>query len=242
MNFTPLASSSKGNAYLVQCAGVGPLLLECGIPIKQLRERLYFGLSNLSGCLVSHEHGDHSRAVKDLIKAGVDVFTSQETAGALDVLSHYRVRFITSGQTFTVDPPENNLNSWVVLPFDLHHDVPTQGFFLKAPDGERLLFIPDTSYIRNRFEGINILAIECNHIADLLSNNIQKGHIPAIVGRRVRRNHMSLERVINMLKANDLSRCREIWLLHLSDGNSDEARMIRAVQEATGIPCHSASE
>ena len=106
---------------------------------------------------------------------------------------------------------------------------------------ERLLFIPDTSHVMNRFKNVTILAIECNHVADILSDNIQEGNIPSVVGRRVRRNHMSLDSVIGMLKANDLSRCREIWLLHLSDANSDEARMIRTVQEQTGIPCRAAA-
>jgi hypothetical protein len=42
-------------------------------------------------------------------------------------------------------------------------------------------------------------------------------------------------KVIGMLRANNLSRCREIWLLHLSDANSDEREMQRRVQEETGI-------
>ena len=46
---------------------------------------------------------------------------------------------------------------------------------------------------------------------------------------------MELNTVIGMLRANDLSRCREVWLLHLSDANSDEKEMQRRVQEETGI-------
>jgi phosphoribosyl 1,2-cyclic phosphodiesterase len=233
MNFMPIASSSRGNAYLVESHGVAPLLLECGISIKRLREKLRFGVTGIAGCLISHEHGDHSKAVKDLLKAGVDVFTSAETAEALGVKGHYRLTQLTSGLSIRID-------DWLVLPFDLHHDVPTHGFLIAAPDGEKLLFIPDTSYIRNRFEEITILAIECNHVAEILSEHIIDGTVPQPLGRRVRRNHMSLSRVVDMLKANDLSRCREIWLLHLSDANSDEARMIKEVQEATGIPTFSA--
>lgn len=235
MNFTPIASSSKGNAYLLSSPGVPSLLIEAGIPVKRIREKIGFNLSGLAGVLVSHEHGDHARAVKDLLKAGMDVWTSIETAEAIGVAGHHRINGLQSGARASI-------GGWIILPFDLHHDVPTQGFFIQAPDRDRLLFIPDTSYIRNRFEGVNILAIECNHIADILSENIQEGNIPAVVGRRVRRNHMSLDSVIGMLKANDLSRCREIWLLHLSDGNSDEARMIRTVQEQTGIPCRACQD
>jgi phosphoribosyl 1,2-cyclic phosphodiesterase len=240
MNFKPIASSSKGNAYLVESHGVAPLLIECGIPIKQLRTKVWeadkkFILTDLAGCLISHEHSDHCKAAKDLLKAGIDIYTSKETAEALGIADHYRVNFLNTGDTIIID-------SWKVLSFDLAHDVPCQGFFIQAPDGDKCLFIADTSYIRNRFEGINILCIECNNVEGILSDNIVGGKVPVSLGHRVRRNHLSLERVIQMLKANDLSACREIWLLHLSDSNSDEARMIRTVQEQTGIPTRACAE
>jgi phosphoribosyl 1,2-cyclic phosphodiesterase len=234
MNFKPIGSSSKGNCYLVESEGIAPLILEAGIPIKAIREKLNFSLSGLAGCLVSHEHGDHSKAAKDLLKAGVDVWTSEETAEALELRSHHRMNILRAGT-------QESIGEWVVLPFDLHHDVPTHGFLIGAPNFEKLLFIPDTSYIRNRFDGVNIVAIECNYIADRLSQNIQSGAIPKAVGRRVRRNHMSLDTVVGMLKANDLSKCREIWLLHLSDANSDELEMRKRVQEETGVATYIAS-
>ena len=234
MNFRSFGSSSKGNCYLVECDGIAPLLLECGIPIKAIREKLNFSLSGLAGCLISHEHGDHSKAAKDLLKAGVDVWTSEETAEALEVRNHHRINILRAGE-------QEDIGGWVVLPFDLHHDVPTHGFLIGAPDGDRFLFAPDTAYLRNRFRGVNILAIECNYVGDILSNNIQKGSVPKIVGRRVRRNHMELTTVKKFLLANDLSKCREIHLIHLSDSNSDEAKMIREIQELTGVPVYAAS-
>lgn len=228
MIFRPLASSSRGNCYLAESPGVAPLLIECGIPAKQIREKLNFSLSGLSGCIVSHAHGDHSKAVGDLLKSGVDVYLSKMAAEDLGVEDHYRVLHLSPGR-------KEAIGDWAVLPFDVHHDTPTQGFVIVAPDGDNLLFVPDTAYLRNRFNGASIIAVECNYIGDILSGNIQKGAIPRAVGRRVRRSHMSLDTVIGLLKANDLSRCREIWLLHLSDANSNEADMRRKVQETTGI-------
>ena len=235
MNFRSFGSSSKGNCYLVESDGVAPLLLECGIPIKRIRERLDFGLSGLAGCLVSHEHGDHSKAIKDLLKAGVDCWMSEGTAKALGVENHHRINLTEKDKGFMVGP-------WRVGHFPLEHDAAQpEGFYIEGPDYVTLLFIPDTAFVKSRFLGVNILAIEANNIEEILSRNIVEGNIPAVVGRRVRRSHMSLERVIAMLKANDLSRCREIHLLHLSDGNSDENEMRRRVQEATGIATYIAS-
>lgn len=171
---------------------------------------------------------DHARAVKDLLKAGVDCYMHWQTADVLGVSNHHRVHTLDNYRT-----PQ--IKGWSVLTFPLEHDVPTLGFFIERFE-EGLLFIPDTCFIRNRFKRVNIIAIECNHISEILSEHIQGGNIPAVVGRRIRHNHMSLETVIKTLRANDLSKCRHIYLLHLSDANSDEAKMIKAVQEATGIP------
>jgi phosphoribosyl 1,2-cyclic phosphodiesterase len=233
MKFTPIASSSKGNAYLVEADGVAPLLLEAGIPISQLREKLKFGITKLAGCLISHAHGDHSKSVKEVMKAGVDTYMSQGTIEALYAGSYHRARRLKAAELTEIGP-------WRVLPFELVHDAPEPlGFFI-AHEEDRLLFIPDTAYSVDRFEGVTIAAIEANYIDEILSANILRGSLPPVVGHRTRRNHMSLKTLIELLKANDLSRCQQIWLLHLSDGNSDEKRMIMEVQRATGIPTRAA--
>lgn len=236
MKFTSLASSSKGNAYLVEADGIRPLLIEAGIPIKQLAAKMYsrgVPFASLAGCLISHEHGDHSKAVSALLKAAVDCHMSTGTAVALDVITHHRTHLMAPGLE------QYQIYNWKVVAFHLKHDAAEPFGYLIAHNGEVLLFCPDTAYIKNRFADVNIIAIECNHVSEVLARNIQSG-LPTVVGRRVRRNHMSLETVIKMLKANDLSKCREIHLLHLSDGNSDEQRMIKEVQEATGIPTYAA--
>jgi phosphoribosyl 1,2-cyclic phosphodiesterase len=235
VNFIPLASSSRGNAYLLQSEGAAPLLLEAGLPINRLREKLRehrVSLSDLAGCLVSHEHQDHAKAVKDLLKVGVDVWMSYGTAKALDVVRHHRSHMWEN----YLDPlpiPGGFVNA-----FPLEHDALDPIGFYMAYKNERFLFIPDTAYVTNRFQGITMIAVECNNISEIVSKNIMEGHIPAVVGKRVRRNHMSLENLILMLKANDLSQCRAIYLMHLSDGNSDERRMKEEVQAATGIPTY----
>lgn len=238
MRFVPLASSSRGNAYLLQAEGAAPLLLEAGLPIARLREKLRehrVSLSDLAGCLVSHEHQDHAKATNDLLRAGVDIWMSEATAILLGSIGHHRLHTIKN-EAFTIE------NRWICLSFELEHDAADPKGFLIANVQEILLFIPDTSYIKNRFQKVTMIAVECNNIAEIMSRNIQEGNIPAIVGKRVRRNHMSLKNLIQMLRANDLSRCREIWLLHLSNGNSDERRMIKEIQEKTGIPVHVAEE
>ena len=129
------------------------------------------------------------------------------------------------------------IGTWTILPFDAPHDVREMlCFLLQSDNGEKLLFITDSGYTEYRFEGLTHIMIEANHCADILAKKNAAAGARKKLGQRVRRNHMSLETLIEFLKANDLSQCQEIRLLHLSDHNADEAAMIRRVQEATGIP------
>ena len=229
ITFKSIASSSKGNAYTLTSPGAAPLLIEAGLPIRQLRERIGFSLSGYAGCIVSHEHGDHAKGVKDLLKAGVDCWMSSGTAQALDVFGHHRTNLIHTGERHHVGP-------WGVTAFALAHDAAEPLGFLVSLGDDRLLFVPDTAYIETGFFGVTIAALECNHVGDILDENVRIGRVDASLADRIRRSHMSLEGMIRMLKANDLGRCRQIYLLHLSDANSDEQRMKLEVQAACGIP------
>ena len=65
MTFTSLASSSRGNAYVVS-DGETTLLLECGLTFKELQKRLGYGVAGITACLVSHEHQDHAKAAAQM--------------------------------------------------------------------------------------------------------------------------------------------------------------------------------
>lgn len=226
MDIRPLASSSAGNCYLLS-DGSTALLLEAGIPLKKIREGIGFRLSEIAGCLVSHEHADHAKAAADVMKAGVDVYASRGTVESLG-LSGHRVHPVRSREQF-------RLGTWNVLPFEVEHDAAEPlGFLLASESGEKLLYATDTYYIRYRFLGLTHIAIECNFSIEILNQNIMEGRVPAAMKPRLLRSHFSLEHVKEFLLANDLSRVQEIWLLHLSDTNSDADLFKREIQELTG--------
>ena len=235
MDIRVLASGSRGNAYLVS-DGVTPILLECGLSIKQIRQGLGFGLSTVAACLVSHEHQDHCKAITDVLRAGVYVYTSPGTIEALG-LDNHRLRAVKSKDTFRI-------GSWTIKAFETQHDAQEPlGFLLKSNvTGERLLYATDTYYIRYRFPRLNYIMVECNYAADILEANVKRGSVPEVLKKRLLTSHFSLDNVKEFLKANDLSQVREIWLLHLSDGNSDAERFKREVQALTGRPVYIAGE
>lgn len=223
---TPLASGSSGNCYRVS-DGRTPLLLECGIPLKEIQKGLDFKTSEIKGCLITHEHKDHCKAVKEVMKAGIDCYISQGAVEALG-LSGHRLHIIQARQQF-------QLGSWAVLPFETQHDAAEPlGFLLANQDGDKLLYATDTYYIRYKFHGLTHIMVECNYAADILKTNVKAGLVEPALKSRILKSHFSLENVKEFLKANDLSKVQEIWLLHLSDGNSDAERFKREIQELTG--------
>jgi phosphoribosyl 1,2-cyclic phosphodiesterase len=226
VNFVAHASSSAGNFYVAEAEGGHRLAIECGLSIRRIRAALGFPLTDLDAVLVSHHHGDHSRAAEHFLRAGVPVCCSRECADALGIAQHHRWREARPGV-------ELGIGAWRVSPWWARHDAPgALGFFILAPDGDRLLYACDTAYVPHRFAGLTHVAIECNWSrAAVWSSGVDVAQ-----KRRVVENHMGLDRVLAMLAANDLSRVREIHLLHLSDRHGDEAEFRAAVERATGKP------
>ncbi len=228
MDFLPLYSSSLGNLYRVT-DGQTPLLIECGVPIQAIKKALGYRLSEVAGCLVSHSHMDHSRAVKGLLRIGIDCYMSAETADTLGVKGH-RLHILQPLRQF-------NMGTWRVLPFSTQHDCPGSMGFLLALRGEKLLFATDTYYIKYRFSSLSHIAIECNYSLDTLSPDIG-----AARRRRLIESHFSLENVKKFLAANDLSGVREIHLLHMSRDHGDADRFQGEIQGLTGKPVYVAGE
>lgn len=226
IEITALGSSSKGNCYRIT-DGITPILLECGLSYREIQKGFNFRMSEIAGCLISHEHGDHCKSIKDVLKAGIDCYMSAGTASAIGI-EHHRVKKVESKKQF-------QLGTWTILPFDVQHDVSEPlGYLLVNQSGEKILFATDTYYIKYRFPGLTHILCECNYSMKILNENIISGRTPKVMKKRLMRSHFSLENMKEFLKANDLSKVEEIWLLHLSDSNSDEKLFKKEIMELTG--------
>lgn len=229
MRFEALASSSHGNAYIVSDKETR-ILLECGLSHRKLQQLSGFRLSDISACMVSHEHKDHSGCVTDLIAGGMPVYMSEGTAVALglegavleaaEAVEHQKQ--ITVG---TID----------VVPFATFHDAkePLGFLFRSRLDGEILAFATDTVNLNYRFPGVNLLAIEANFDKYILE---RCQRMPEKTRHRVSNTHMEIDVLCDYLRRLDLSACREIYLLHLSDATSHEGHFINKVCRA--VPRH----
>lgn len=51
-----MGSSSSGNGYAI-ISDNEILLIECGVPAKEMLRAIDYQTSKVAGCLISHEHG-----------------------------------------------------------------------------------------------------------------------------------------------------------------------------------------
>lgn len=226
IEITTLATGSKGNCYYIT-DGHTPLLLEAGIKFRDIQRKLNFQTRDIKGCLITHEHKDHCSGVPEVLKAGITCYLSNGTKDALGI-EHHRIKAVENKKQFQI-------GTWTILPFDVQHDVSEPfGFLLVNTAGDKLLFATDTYYIKYRFSGLTHLMVECNYSQKILDENILSGRTPKVLRKRLMRSHFSLENMKEFLKANDLSELQEIWLLHLSDSNSNEEQFRQEVAELTG--------
>lgn len=233
MQFVALASSSAGNAYLLTGGSASSkLLIDAGIPFPAIQKACGFMVTDLAGCIISHGHGDHVKAVPQLLANCVDCYASKETWQSMPsaVRTSHRAISVGNASPFSVGP-------WVVKAFEAEHDLPgTYGFVVDAPDGERLLYLTDSAYSRYTFDGLTHIAVECNYSDEILRQNTLAGDIDRSRYQRTKQTHMSIETLEALLKANDLSKVQQIFLLHLSAANSHAEAFKARLERLTGIP------
>lgn len=225
MELKVIGSNSAGNSYLLISA-TDTLLIECGVHFSKIKQALNFKVSNVSA-IVSHSHGDHSTSMKDVLNAGISIYSGIETFQAKGLEKHHRASLIEAGTAY-------NIGSFKVKPFNVNHDVPCFGFMISHPEMGLTIFLTDTFYSDYTFRDVNHFIVECNHAQDIIETNGTK----EFLRNRVIKSHMNLDTCKTMLLANDLTRVISLVLIHLSDNNSDARRFKREIEEVTGKAVH----
>ncbi|MCF8218679.1 MAG: MBL fold metallo-hydrolase [Bacteroidales bacterium] len=212
MQLKVIGSSSHGNCYLLD-NGRECLMLEAGMHPNFVKKALNWDIGRIKALLVSHEHGDHSKYSKQWIHYGVPC----------------------------VKPYESQLKSakygnFKIKSFRLVHDVQTYGFVVNHCSFGNLVFITDTRYVPYTFDKIDILMVEANFDEYRLQKNVDEGLVSSFVAKKIALNHMSIQKLIEFLKKQDISRLRRIVLLHTSDKNSNISEFKEKIIKETGKP------
>ena len=172
---------------------------------------------------------DHLKYASNFALNGINIYASAGTFKKQNLVGH-RFKVIKALQQFEI-------GNFIILPFDTQHDAEEPlGFLIQyKPTGEKLLYATDTYYIKYKFKQLNYLLIECNYIKSIAKENMQNEIINKTRYKRLLESHMSLENLLEFLKANDLRHVSKILLCHLSNTNASANIMKEQVYKQTKI-------
>ena len=227
LEVTVLASGSSGNALLVR-SGDCCVLVDAGLSARRLAsclEACGVAPGSLSGILLTHEHGDHTKGLKVFVdKFDVPVFANPLTADHLKRAGiAARWNLFSSGAGF-------GLGSLDVLPFSVPHDAADPVGFVLHSNGTGFAVLTDlghaTRQVVESVRGVNAILIETNHDETLLQSDTRR---PWSVKQRIlsRHGHLSNAAAAEIVAEAATDALRHVLLGHLSrDCNSPELAVL----------------
>ena len=208
MRIIPLASSSSGNAYVVETDG-SAVLVDCGICYRQLKDIA------VDAVLITHSHTDHVSGLKTLLRRRdipvyANVMTAESVAHACGIDDSAFVCF-ENGQEFEV-------GAFTAAAFSIPHDTSDPvGYLLKA-DGETYFHGTDIGTpldsIGLKLAEATVATLESNHDPVMLRTSGRPPHlIQRIAGPR---GHLSNDQACDLVRRFASPRLRKLYLAHLS--------------------------
>lgn len=162
------------------------MLIDCGKSFAWTLERLNYELPD--ALLLTHEHGDHSKAAKKFLERGVEMFMTQGTADALKFDRH-NLHVIRVGETFTV-------GGLTVEAIESVHDAAEPVNFILSDDIDRVLFVTDTGELPDVTGDFTQIFIEANY--DLMK--LFNAPIPNRQRARIIATHLSIRQAERFTK------------------------------------------
>lgn len=229
MRFASLGSGSEGNALLV-AARQTLVLMDCGFGLQDTITRLArmdVSAEQLSGIVVTHEHGDHVGGVARLArKFNLPVWLTHGT------LRSQPKAFSGISHLHEIDPHRPfSIGDMEIQPYPVPHDAAEPVQFVFGDGARRLGVLTDvgcsTPHIEATLSGCDALVLECNHDSEMLL----KGDYPYSLKQRVggRFGHLSNRESASILTRLDTGRLQHLIAAHLSRKNNTAELAVQAL-------------
>lgn len=216
MKLKCISTGSSGNCYLLQADSGETLILDCGIPIKEIKKGLDWNIKGIVGVLCTHKHLDHSKSLNDFKAMGIPIYAPYISQKPMAIGSGaFRIQ---SFDLTTVDGRWTHTNADGT-------ECPCYGFLITHKEMGKLLYITDTELIKWRFKSINHILLGVNYDKDLVDSDNPKAN-------HVFRGHLSIDTACDFVKANDSDSLQNVIMCHLSSENADRDSFIVKMKNA----------
>jgi phosphoribosyl 1,2-cyclic phosphodiesterase len=232
MRFASLGSGSEGNALLV-AAGQTQVLMDCGFGLRDTLMRLArldVSPEQLSGIVVTHEHGDHISGVARLArKFSLPVWLTHGT------LRSQAKAFSGMANILEIEPHlAFVINNIEIIPFPVPHDAAEPVQFVFSDGVRRLGVLTDTgcgtAHIEQMLSGCHALVLECNHDTEMLMSGDYPYNLKQRVGGRF--GHLNNQEAAGIISRMDASKLQHLIAAHLSRKNNTPALAVQALSTA----------
>lgn len=213
-----IGSGSSGNCHLLTASNGETLILDCGVPISEIKKGLDWNIKNVVGCVVTHHHRDHSKFVEDLINMGIPVFRPYKPL----IMNQFLSNSYFTVRIFDLTASDNK---WVHTNSD-GSECPCYGFLIEHPEMGKMLYITDCEFVKWRFSGINhmLLGVDYDKSMVDMNNPMKASH--------VLRGHMSIDTACKFVKANySPDDVQNVIMCHLSEENADKDKFIEQMKK-----------
>lgn len=234
-----LGSSSKGNGYILQSSTGASLIIECGLPLIEIKKSLNWRLSGVTAALVSHHHGDHAGYVREYSRAGIRILAPGEVIAKNDPLTFSRILAPNRGYVIG----EYRVRT-LLMKHANNDGTPCEcfGYIIEHPEMGRTLFATDTISLPSAIRGLHHIMIEANYDDEILDRNIAANVVAGNERDRLRLSHMEIKTVERMMRTLDMTDVVDVILLHLSDRNADRKDFQQRIANITGKTCIAAQK
>lgn len=227
MKLIIIGSSSQGNSYALQSDSGEILLIEAGVPLREVKKAIGYKTSKVVGCIISHVHGDHAKHIPEYLRAGINVSSNDEVAekypGVDTMYENITFRFGKFG----------------VTPFPVEHDAKNFGYLIHELSYGTIFFATDCYNLHFVIRGCKTYLAECNYSDAILDKATADGLTPRRQADRIRLSHMSMEHAISWLHDCDVEHCaRKIILIHGSARHLIPNAAVSKFQQVLGVPTY----
>lgn len=204
-----LGSSSSGNGYIIH-TDKESLVLEAGVPFKDVLDAVGYSLPCIKGILVSHKHQDHAKYIRQYQNYQIPVYSCKEVCD------------VYKGVKCLEHTKRYKIGGFSVMPLTVPHNADNFAYVIDHEEFGRIVFATDLQTFNYRIKRIDHFMIEANYSEDIIIDAMCDG---AEIRSRSEY-HMEIDKTIMAIENNASESLKNIILIHLSDGlsNADDFR------------------
>lgn len=163
--------------------------------------------------------GDHAKSVKDAIKAGITVYSTEEVQDM-----YPKVKVPKIGE-------KTRIGGFSIQPLSVPHSCECYAYIIQHEEFGKLVFATDCSAFKYKIKSVNHWMLEMNYSEDILVQNLCNNEM----SKSLYQYHLEANDTIESLKVNFCKDTQSITLIHLSSHNSDEKEFIQRVKDELGF-------